>query len=335
MKSLTIKVNILFLVLVFFLGCSVHKKETMRAHRSIIKYPKHENNYYYFVKYQLLKKKGDIEGAISNLHKAIQADPKSLHLKKELALIYVSQKDIESGLKVIEQILKEDPENVEALIFKGSIKQKQASHEEAIDTFEKVLTIDPKQENIYHILGGIYSEEKKIEKALTLYNKMVQNIPDSYVGHFFLGKILAQKGNFSDAEKAFEKSLDLKPGLIEPRFELLEIYKNRKDSVQIKTGLKKDSVDSKIIDTYKKILKQNPQSIRATLELGYYYHILGMKKKAENVFKELGTRSLNDKDIVRKIVQLFINEKQYDAAITILEGMLKVAPGNPDIHFIM
>ncbi len=343
MKSLTVKVNILFLVFVFFLGCGVYKKETMKTHRSIIKHPKHENNYYYFVKYQLLKKKGDIEGAISNLRKAIQADPKSLHLKKELALIYVSQKNIEGGLKVIEQILKEDPENIEALIFKGSIKQKQEFYQEAKDTFEKVLSIDPKQENIYHILGGIYAEEKKIEKALALYNKMVQNLPDSYVGHFFLGKFLAQKGNFSDAEKAFEKSLELKPDLIEPRFELLEIYKNRKDSTQIKTGLKKssskdlqkDSVDSKIIDTYKEILNQAPQSTRATLELGYYYHKIGMTKKAEDVFKELGVRSLEDKDIVRKIVQLFINKKQYDAAITILEGMLKGAPDNPDIHFIM
>jgi tetratricopeptide (TPR) repeat protein len=324
MTSFTIKVNILFLVLVFFLGCGVYKKETMKVHSSIIKSPKYENNYYYFVKYQLLKKKGDIDGAISNLHKAIESDPKSLHLKKELALIYVSQKDIESGLKVIEQILKEDPENVEALIFKGSIKQQQESYQEAKDTFEKVLTIDPKQENIYHQLGGIYIEEKDIEKALTLYNKMVQNIPDSYVGHFFLGKTLAQKGNFSDAEKAFEKAFDLKPDLIEPRFELLEIYKNRKDPV-----------DSKIIDTYKEILRQAPQNIRATMELGYYYHKIGMKRKAEDAFKGLGARSLNDKNIVRKIVQLFINKKQYDEAITILEGMLKGAPGSSDIHFIM
>jgi tetratricopeptide (TPR) repeat protein len=71
------------------------------------------------------------------------------------------------------------------------------------------------------------------------------------------------------------------------------------------------------------------------MELGYYYHKIGMKRKAEDAFKELGARSLNDKDIVRKIVRLFINKQQYDEAITILEGMLKGAPGSSDIHFIM
>ncbi len=334
MKRFLLKSSIVVFLLLFFTGCSIHRNEALKVSGSTIKRSESGNHYYYFMKSRLHKKNGNTDKAIQSLKRALKSDPKSSFLKKELALLYLSQKDTKKGLAVIEQILNDDPEHVDALIMLGTIKQKQNIHEDAKIAFEKVISIDPEWENIYLLLGGLYMDENDLDNALALYQKMVKNIPSSYAGHFFLGKVHANLGNTLAAEKEFEKSLELKPVLLEPRFELLALYKDKKETVIEKDQKQKNRINKKIVTLYKEILEQYPNNLRAAIELGYYYHTVGLKTEATSTFKELGLRSIYDKDVIKNVVQLFVNEKKYDAAIIILEGMLAGDPDSSDIHFI-
>jgi len=146
----------------------------------------------------------------------------------------------------------------------------------------------------------------------------------SYPGRFFLGKIHSQKGNYKEAEKQLKKALALQPEMVEPRFELLNIYRAQ--------GKKQDS--EKIYSIYKDILKKNPNNVQATLELGIYYHEKGKARDAQKLFIDLGKKSKSKFAIILNILQLYIDKKKYDAAIIILEGMAKGAPENSDIHHI-
>ncbi len=325
MKDIIIKLAIFFMVILFFSGCALNKKAAPIAHEKsnekISNSYKSESGYYYFIEAQLQKKKSNLSEAINYLIKAIEKDPESLYLKRELAILYLYQKDNQKALNVVEGILKKDPNDVKSLIIYGQIKQSLDHIDDAKKAYERVIAIDPKQRNIYLYLGALYMEENDLNSALKVYGSLIQNFPDSYAGHFFIGKIHAAQGNIEEAEKKFQKTLELEPRLEEPRYELLSIYKS--------LGKKK-----KIIQTYKDILKRNPNNIRAAMELGYFYHEIGMLNESENLLKDLGIKSLSDQEVIRKLVQLYLDQKKYDAAIIILKGMLKGVPNSSNIHYI-
>jgi len=181
--------------------------------------------------------------------------------------------------------------------------------------------MDPKQENIYLLLGSLYMQEGKLNMALKIYNQLVQNFPGSYAGHFFIGKIFTEQNNTAGAEKEFKKTLEMNPDLEAPRYELINLYKTL-------------GKEKKVIQLYQELLKKNSQNIRAAMELGSYYHERGMTEYAEKIFKDLGARSIGQKEVVRKVVKLYLNPKEYDTAVVILEGMLKGAPDSSDLHYI-
>ncbi|MFO7962417.1 MAG: tetratricopeptide repeat protein [Desulfobacterales bacterium] len=90
-----------------------------------------------------------------------------------------------------------------------------------------------------------------------------------------------------------------------------------------------------IVGLYQEILEHHPEDIRAAMELGLYYHDMGKTADAENLLAQLGERSRHDGHVIRHVIELYIDDKRYDAALTVLKYMLKGAPGSSDIHYIM
>lgn len=182
------------------------------------------DKYYNFTSAQLELKNGNIDQAIIYMKKALNNDPESLYLKRELAFLYVEKEDYDNAFDIFNDIVEKDPTNVEALIMVGKIKQAQKSYEEAIQAYTKVIALDPKQHDIYLLLGGLSIEKNDTASALKIFNKMIHYFPNSYTAYYFLGKIYVEQGNISQAEKQFYKTLKLQPDLIEPRFELANLY---------------------------------------------------------------------------------------------------------------
>jgi tetratricopeptide (TPR) repeat protein len=280
-----------------------------------------ENAYYYYVEAQMAKQDGDNEKAAALLSKAIEIDPETLYLRKELALEYVQLKDQQRTLAVVEDILAVYPDDVEMLILYGRIRQSQNQIDEAARAYKRALDIDKGQQNAYLLLGGIYLQNNRLDEARSVFEEMVGNFPDAYTGHLFLGKIYAKQGRNDKAELAFKKALELEPNLLEPRFELLELYKD-----QGKTDI--------IVRTYEDILKNNPMNIRAALELGLIYWKEGRPKVAEKTFLDLGRRSSNEFDVILKVIQTYLEPDRHQDAIIVLEGLLKGSPDNPDLHHL-
>ena len=325
MKSKSIHLTVAFMVILFFFGCFPYKKAAHPLSKSLDETAEDsvvpESRYYYFTEAQLQRKTGNYDKAIQYLNKAIETDPESAYLRLELATLYFHLKENQRALSIVEKIVEKEPENLNALIMYGRLKQGLNQLDDAEAVYEKIIAIDPKQENIYLLLGGLYMQEKKLSRALKIYDRLIQNFPESYVGHFFIAKIFSEQNNTAGAEKEFKKTIEMKPDLEEPRYELIKLYKT--------LGKEKE-----IIQLYLDLLKRNPKNIRAGMELGYYYHKKGMTEDAEKIFKDLGARSISQKEVIREFVKHYLNPKEYDAAVIILEGMLKGAPESSELHYI-
>jgi tetratricopeptide (TPR) repeat protein len=280
-----------------------------------------ENQYYYFTAAQAQRIKGNLDSAVLLLRKAIALDPESLYLQRELATVYIQNKEDEKALEVLEGLLQKNPNDLKSLIIYGGVKQVRKETKEAIAAYEKILTLDPANQRIYSLLGGLYMDAGELDNAKDIFNREVANFPGSYVAHFFLGKIHAQQGNGQAAEGEFKKALELMPDRQEPLFELINLYQTQGQT-------------EKVIALYENILEKDPANIRASMELAYYYYQKGKKKDAEDMLLKLGLRSQNEFEVIVVVIQLYIDQKKYDDALIVINGMLKGLPESPDLNHL-
>ena len=123
----------------------------------------------------------------------------------------------------------------------------------------------------------MYFDAKDYTNAYRVYSRLVDRFEGSYVGYYYLGKIYVEQEKYEEAEKAFQKTLELQPELEEPRSELINLYK-------------KKGLEQKVVQIYKDILERDPGNPSANMELGYYYYKIGETDTAEALLKNLRRR---------------------------------------------
>jgi len=130
MKTIFLKLTVFGIIFLFFTGCYLKKTTTSTSDAVPAEEPaehpafsrQSESSYYYFTEAEIQKNKGNLERAIHLLEKAIENDPGSSFLKRELALIYLQQKKNVKALKTVQGIIDSDPNNVKVLILYRQIK---------------------------------------------------------------------------------------------------------------------------------------------------------------------------------------------------------------------
>jgi tetratricopeptide (TPR) repeat protein len=277
--------------------------------------------YHFFLASQQKLKQGDVNEAIWLLNKARAYDDNSNYLKLETANLLLVIKKPDEALALIEEVLDRDPENLKALVAAGRIYQQRDESKKAAEVLERAMATDPSDQNIYLLLGRIYWDSGDISSTVRVFEKMVDNMPDSYMAQFFHGKALQAAGKLDLAEQALLKSLDLEPSLKEPRKELLSIYKIRNQS-------------GKIIDIYESMLEDDPTDEDAILGLAELYRTMDRPAEADNLLVQLGRLCMSKKSVVPKVFEAYLETKEYDTAIWVIQGMLKAAPDSSDLNYM-
>lgn len=279
------------------------------------------NSYYLFMESQILKGRGMLDEALLYMEKAIEQDPNSLFLKKELAILYLHKEENEKALAVVEEILEKDPDSVDALVMAATIKKTLNKDADVKPIYEKILLKDPKRKSVYQILGKMYFSEGDMDNAFRVYEKMLEQFPDNYVGFYYIGEIYGVRAEYEKAEASFLKALKLAPTLDEARLELVKIYRLTKQ-------------EQKIITMYEEILERNPDNIISAIELGILYHKNKKdSEKAGALLKGLGEKSLIDPNVVGTVLQYLILQKRTDDAVIVLSGMSAGAPESSEIAY--
>lgn len=280
-----------------------------------------ESAYYYYLESEIQKQKGNIETAIEFMEKAVSADPNSLFLLKEQALLFLMANRTDKAIILLESIVKKAPRDVESLIMLGRVKQLlNHNQKEIVDLYHTVIGIDPSQQNIYLILGNLYLGDNDLENALKVFEKLVQKFPDAYAGYFYLGEIYKDQKKFKKAEAAFLKSVEIEPNLIEARFEMVDLYPNS---------------PKKKIDLFNEIIKLDPENIEAHAETGLLLQQTGNGDKASQIFMKLAQASKQDENVLPRVVKRFIDNERFEDMITVLEGMAEAYPDNTDVYFFL
>jgi len=290
-------------------------------HPEKIVFEKPGNQYFYFLKSLHSRNQDDFDMAVNDLKKAIEADPQSRYLLKELVMLYLNQKDETHALATMEVLLKKNPDDVETLILFARLKHVFNQPEGVKEIYEKIIRLDPEKRNIYLLLGQQYIEENDYENAHRVYKSLIKQFPESYAGYFFLGRTLSQQGKTKAAIAAFKKTLKLEPDLEEPRWELIKLYQSQGRT-------------NKAEKIYREILESDDKNIEAAMGLGFLYYKNKKFEQSDRILMPLGLRSLKESAIIRKLIQNYIEKQRHTQALVIVKGMLKGAPQNSELNYI-
>jgi tetratricopeptide (TPR) repeat protein len=278
--------------------------------------------YYYYAESRLMRRQGELDRAIELLNEAVVRDQDSIFLKKELVQLYLHQKDYQTALGVAQDIVEGQPEDVASLVMLAGIYAALNRHGEAIETYEKALAIDPKSENAYLLLGAEHVKVGDLEKATMIYQELIEMNPESFSGHFYLGNLYKSKQEYEKAEAAYLKAIELKPDYEKTYFELISLYETT-------------ARPERAIEVYKKMLDGNPRNLRALVGLGRAYLKTGKSSKASEVFEKVRQQSKSDPGVVKQIALIYLDEKQYGAAVDTLQLLLTEEVDNPELHYFL
>jgi len=283
------------------------------------------NAYYHYTEAQIQRMRGDVSAAIRHMQAARDLDPDALHLYRELAALHLQNKDEDKALVVLEEALRRHAGDTESLALMGRIYQGRQQLDDARSVYEKIIEQGGADEETYLTLGNLYLDQGQLDMALDVFQQLVQAHSGSYAGYFFLGKTYAQKQFFSKAEEAFQQSLALEPELEGARFALIDLYRQRKDSPEMRR---------KIIGAYEEILSRDGGNVRAATELALYYEEIGQPGAGRRLLGGLAQR-VAPAELVRNVYRLYVETEAYPQAVFVLEGLLGGQPDQADLHYLL
>lgn len=279
------------------------------------------DQYFLVTQAQLERARGNLEGAAALLGKASANDPNSGVLKRELATLYLQMGNMELAEQSIQSMIDLNPDDAEAWFLWGRMLQEQKQEDKAIAAFTNALHLNPDMIDAYYVLGDLYMEKGNDAEAMLIYSQLAEKQPDSYVAHFYLGKLYVRQGNTERGEKELLQVIELAPDLVEPWFELAEVYRqtHRLGDMQ---------------KAYEAILQRSPENVRALFGLGIVYAQMKDLGQAQRIFRELARKSLTDPNVIRTMVQDYIETERFSELLPAIAEMIAITPQSADLQYL-
>jgi cytochrome c-type biogenesis protein CcmH/NrfG len=124
--------------------------------------------------------KGNVQGRITDLEKAVAANPESLRDLILLGNEYFDTGRHEKAVETYQKALRLDPRNADVVTDMGVSYRKLGQPEGAVAAFRRALEIDPNHIIALFNLGIVYRDDlKNPEEALKAWEAFLQKAPDA------------------------------------------------------------------------------------------------------------------------------------------------------------
>ncbi|WP_435050131.1 tetratricopeptide repeat protein [Formosa sp. S-31] len=311
-------------VLYFELGKNYNKlKNFGEAENALKKAIKAEpdNEWYLDELYDVYAQQNDYDKAIKTLKQLVKYHP---DYKEDLAALFVRTKDYKEALKVLDELDAEFGISVNRDFLRNQIYDATGQKKEQIQNLEERVENNPEQESNYLALIYRYSESNEKEKAFETAKKLLEVNPNSELVHLALYKFYLDDDDTENAIASMK--IALKSAKIKPEAKLLVLTdfvkfvgthpEYEEDLVEV-TALVGDANDGKTL-----------------VELAQYYLSKGEKEKAIDYYNEALKLEGDNYAILRNIIVLYIDLKQYELAVKRSEEALLKYPSQPELYLM-
>jgi len=279
-------------------------------------------------------------------------------LRDKLARIYLSQGNYSKATEELQGIVQDDPGNAEAYYLLGTLAEEEKKLPDAADYYEKTVLLSDTREPAYYDLARVQINLDRPREAVATLERARKKFTLGFQGEFLSalafegekdytnalkcltaaeviakttepkrlngdfyftqGAAYERAGNYDDAERCFEKSLQLAPDSAEALNYLGYMWADR--------GVKLD----KARDLIEKAVKLEPQSAAYLDSLGWVLYKLDRPQEAlGHIQKAIELSPDPDPTLYEHLGDIYAALKQTDKAREAWGKSLAVEPNEP------
>ena len=154
----------------------------------------------------------DLSGAESILKEGIINLPASVDLHYSLGVIYEKSNRFAEGIREMETVLSIDPDNAEALNFIGySYAERDINLDKAEALIVKALKLKPGNGFMIDSLGWVHFKQKKFDMAIKDLKEAIEILPTDAAIIEHLGDVYSKIGEAKEARQMYERALKIDP----------------------------------------------------------------------------------------------------------------------------
>lgn len=154
---------------------------------------------------------GQSDQAIQTLRAALERQPRSDDLHRELGDILVRQGQLETGLAELREAIRLRPDYWENPTALAMALYRAGKYDDAIAPFTRATELTPEDPQARQRLGATYHQLGRLDDALRHYREAAR-LGGTGPAYANIGTILYRQGQFQAALDAYEQSLQRRPG---------------------------------------------------------------------------------------------------------------------------
>lgn len=272
-----------------------------------------------------------INKAIENYKEAIKADPNTPMLSEELSELYIGSGRLREAQNDAEEALRQNRNDVNAhrmlaRIFTRQIGDSQQNRidesmlKKSIEQYQKITELDPKDTDSWLMLGRLQKVAQNSVDAEKAYQKVLDIEPDNEDALTGLAMVYADLGQNEQAALILKKLSDKNPSAKSLRA-LASAYEQMREFPMA-------------AETLKRALELNPpDAADVKRELAQNQMLAAKYREALKTYQEIVEEEPSDAQSYLRISQIYIQLKDFAKAREATEKARSIEPTNIDVRY--
>ena len=236
--------------------------------------------------------RAEINKAITNYEEALKADPTEDLIFEELSDLYVAVGRLQDAIDKAQEILKANPDNLGARRMLAHVYMQAISN------------------------GRNGINEEALKNAQEQYQKIVTQDPKDAESWVMLGRLNGYLHNTPEAEKSFNKALEIDSANEDALVGLAELYGQMGDA-------------KRAAEKLKAAVEKSPNA-RTLFALARAYEDLDDYKNASDAFQRALQMGADEEQIVPELAKSLMYSGQIEEALKLYQQLAEASPRNPE-----
>jgi len=189
-----------------FVGPWASFEERRRIAQELVKeYPDDPRLRYLFAKMQ--RRRGDVDGAISSLLKAIELDPTYAPVHERLGALYARQGKIEDAINALSSAVEVNPNYFHEHQLLSHLYLEVGQIDNAIAALRRALAASPDEPGLCNQLGNLLEKQGEVDEAIAFQHRAIDLGMAGPGMHRKLASLYVRQRNFREAIKQARHAL--------------------------------------------------------------------------------------------------------------------------------